>query len=93
MNEEGTEVIPTPIPKGIDLARLVGWDEHGNPILIERFANGGSMLFPLTPCCFASGKGTTNAASGVCCRACYAEVDPYFGAVLTQDDVIVEYVP
>lgn len=37
------------------------------------------MAYPITECCAASGKGTVNAASGVCCRNCYAEVDSIYG--------------
>lgn len=37
------------------------------------------LAYPLTPCCEASGKGSSNVESGVVCRACYHEVDPKFG--------------
>lgn len=38
------------------------------------------IIAPLTECCRASAKGSGNVASGVCCRACYAELDPMMGA-------------
>ncbi|KJL42284.1 hypothetical protein [Microbacterium trichothecenolyticum] len=46
------------------------------------------FLFLLIPCCHASGKGLYDEESEywyVGCRGCYAEVDPKFGAVLTDD--------
>ena len=33
----------------------------------------------LTECCQASGKGSVNSPTGVCCRKCYNPVDPIFG--------------
>jgi hypothetical protein len=38
-----------------------------------------NLAYPLTPCCGASGKGSSNVESGVVCRSCYQEVDPMFG--------------
>jgi len=38
------------------------------------------LVYPLTPCCQASAKGTEY---GTACRACYAEIDPVFGICWT----------
>lgn len=46
---------------------------------IEIVISEDGMAYPITPCCGASGKGTMNAGSGVCCRRCYAEVDSIYG--------------
>lgn len=37
------------------------------------------MIYRLTPCCKASGKGGAGSATGVCCRACYRDVPEMFG--------------
>lgn len=45
------------------------------------------LAYPLTPCCLASGKGSSNVESGVVCRACYREVDAVFGSAAPMYDV------
>lgn len=37
------------------------------------------MLYYVTNCCGASGKGSVNMPSGVCCRACYKDVGAVYG--------------
>lgn len=49
-----------------------GLDQYGNWVAEAPFIG----LFPLTPCCHASGTGS---GEGVACRNCYAYVDSYFG--------------
>ena len=44
------------------------------------------MVMPLTECCRASGKGS-DSATGVVCRACYVEVDTYYGNGWLLDEV------
>lgn len=41
------------------------------------------FVYPLTPCCQASGKGGGN---GVVCRACYHDVETYFGDCWSAGD-------
>ena len=41
-----------------------------------KFAQAGSIVYPLTPCCNASAKGSEG---GIVCRKCYHEVPPGFG--------------
>lgn len=67
---------------------VVGLDSSGYVV-----AESDGMLYPLTPCCYASGKGSVNSPTGVCCRACYAAVEAYLGVVLEQSDVIVRLWP
>jgi hypothetical protein len=43
-----------------------------------RREDGAELLYPLTPCCQASGKGAET-STGVMCRACYREVDVKYG--------------
>lgn len=38
----------------------------------------------VTPCCKASAKGSGNSPTGVCCRACYAPIDPALGGIPAQ---------
>lgn len=47
------------------------------------FGLSDGMVFPLTPCCKATGKG---GGHGVVCRRCYTDVDYDFGdAALTSN--------
>lgn len=39
--------------------------------------------YPVTTCCEATAKGTE---WGICCRACYEEVDSMFGMGWTQEE-------
>lgn len=41
-------------------------------------AMSDGMIYPLTPCHQASGKGS-EVPTGVVCRSCYEEVDPLYG--------------
>lgn len=47
------------------------------------FAAADGVIYPLTGCCAASGKGSVG---GVVCRACYELVSPMFGAAAMADD-------
>ena len=53
-----------------------------------RLARSGSIIYALTPCCGASGKGVEY---GIACRACYCEVDGLYGATFEEKDVIYTY--
>lgn len=44
------------------------------------------LVAPLTACCGASGKGSANVGTGVCCRACYREVPATYGGCLMLGD-------
>lgn len=44
------------------------------------------LVYLLTTCCQASGKGSLNSDTGVVCRACYAEVDMAYGDGAAVDD-------
>lgn len=48
------------------------------------------IVYLLTECCSASGKGSSNSPTGICCRACYRPVDSRFGwaALVTDADVV-----
>lgn len=60
----------------VDIERIVvGQDEVGLIAEIDGFR------FYLTPCCNASAKGSANSPTGVCCRACYEDIDAVFGGV------------
>lgn len=54
-------------------------DATGLPVAFG--ADELGMPFYPTPCCGASGKGSTNSETGVVCRACYREVDEIYGMV------------
>src|SRR3954465_5724620 len=43
----------------------------------------------LTACCRASAKGSTMSPTGVCCRACYAEIDPGLGGIVPTTTTLV----
>lgn len=49
-----------------------GLDFLGNVVVRDEYIG----LYPLTPCCDASGKG---GEYGVMCRSCYVDVDDYYG--------------
>jgi len=65
--------------------RVRGIDADGDPVVplgtpeapICR-DDGAEYLYPLTPCCQASGKGSES-STGVVCRACYREVHIKYG--------------
>lgn len=40
----------------------------------------GTIVYYLTECCGASGKGSANSATGVVCRSCYRQVPASLGA-------------
>lgn len=56
-------------------ARFCGLDAMGNQVVAMDV--GSDWLYALTPCCHASGKGSGDGLT--VCRACYVEVDDYFG--------------
>src|SRR3954468_909149 len=43
----------------------------------------------VTDCCRASAKGSTMSPTGVCCRACYAEIDPGLGGIVPTTTTLV----
>lgn len=59
-------------------SRVVGLDADGD-LLVPLTEGRLDYLAPLTPCCNASGKGTS-APTGVSCRACYRTVSPKYGS-------------
>jgi hypothetical protein len=66
---------------------IVGVDYDGDVIARSEFG----MLYPLTPCCHASGKGAMDDETYeafVECRSCYSEVDDKYGAVYEEKDII-----
>lgn len=42
-------------------------------------ANSDGMIYPLTACCSASGKGSADSPTGVVCRSCYQPVSAVYG--------------
>ncbi|MET9263672.1 hypothetical protein [Amycolatopsis sp. NPDC004079] len=54
---------------------LIPLGEPGRPIYR---ADGSEYLVPLTPCCYATGKGSIG-CEGPVCRGCYYEVDDKYG--------------
>lgn len=73
-----------------DGVTIVGRDRDGDLVACTEFVGGGRMLYPLTPCCKASGKGG-DSLTGVVCRSCYEEVDGKFGGVLSEREVFVNF--
>jgi hypothetical protein len=69
---------PYPHPSGGDVM-IVGRDEVG---LLAESADLPGFRYYLTDCCLASAKGSANSPTGVCCRACYAAIDPALGGVV-----------
>ena len=61
-------------------AELKGLDADGNLVIAADW--NPDYCYALTPCCQATGKGS-DSATGVVCRNCYREVDPYFGGPAT----------
>lgn len=71
----------------IKAERIVGKDHDGLLIAQNVFPNGNRMLYPLTPCCQASDKGTED---GIACRGCYRLLgDDWFGGPLEDEDIAV----
>lgn len=56
------------------IERFRGLDEHGNWVVAD--SDQSTYLYPLTPCCHATGTGTDY---GTACRNCYRLVGWYFG--------------
>jgi hypothetical protein len=57
---------------------------HTAPVVLASVIDGDiavqdGMVYRLTVCCKASGKGSANSPTGVCCRNCYRPVDSKFG--------------
>lgn len=60
----------------------LGFDAQGREVAV----NDG-VIFLLTPCCSATGKGTVNCSTGLCCRGCYEELyDWEYGMSWTVGD-------
>ena len=73
-----------------DLApRIVGIDADGDLV-----GEDYGMLYALTPCCHASGKGMghDDDEGYVGCRKCHEWVDWKFGDVYTADDLVARVV-
>lgn len=70
-----------------DLApRIVGIDSDGDLV-----ASDYGMLYPLTPCCHASGKGMGHDDEDggyVGCRSCHEEVDDKYGMVYDDSHIL-----
>jgi hypothetical protein len=59
---------------------------EGEPTFIGRSDYGGKITFyPLSDCCQATGKGVEY-GSGVACRACYEELDAFYGGFWSESD-------
>lgn len=74
---------------------ILGLDEHGDLIARTEADIQPLFFFLLTPCCFASGKGSYSDERDegiVVCRNCYREVSPKFGSALTERDIVVAVV-
>jgi hypothetical protein len=54
---------------------------------LSEIVPGKSLAYYVTPCCGRDGKGSANSPTGVCCRGCYAAVDPIFGTGPSAADV------
>nr|WP_172692649.1 hypothetical protein [Mycolicibacterium sp. CBMA 213] len=50
--------------------------------------DGGIQLYPLTPCCAATGKGSD---SGIVCRRCYRDVGHEYGGFWYADERTVMF--
>lgn len=61
---------------------FLGLDADRNQV--HRDPDVSGLVYALTPCCNATGKGAS-VPSGVVCRSCYREVDGYFGGQATVD--------
>ncbi len=83
-SDNSTRTIPDDLIT--DDLKIVGMDSEGDLV-----AESHGMLFPLTHCCLASGKGA-ECETGVVCRSCYEEVDPIYGAVYEDADVQVRLI-
>jgi len=72
---------------------VVGVDEDGDLVASADWAVPGEteFLYPLTPCCHATGKGMDSGLDddfgGVGCRNCYQWVDPKYGGFVTPEQV------
>lgn len=62
--------------------RVIRTAHHG------AFGEWDNIVYPLTDCCEASGKGSESSPTGVVCRACYRQVPIRMAraALLTDED-------
>lgn len=60
---------------------VIGLDESGNVVVEDE-----GITYPLTPCHFASAKGSQGLTV---CRVCYEEVSDYFGGIAHATDFVV----
>lgn len=82
MTTETTTVLP-------DSYRLDGvYGTYIVRVARSQYGEQHTVYVPLTECCEASGKGSMDIdGEGITvCRACYAEVDPMFGACWVGDE-------
>jgi hypothetical protein len=68
--------------RGLQVDEMITKFEHNG----DTYATDNDGVWPLTPCCQATGKGSTNSDTGVICRACYDDVDPFYGDFWTHDE-------
>jgi hypothetical protein len=69
------------LPTGFDAVEdIVGLDAEG--CVVIRFSTDHTAV--LTPCCYASGKGSGDSISGVVCRTCYRDVHHKHGGSHTE---------
>ncbi|WP_051047300.1 hypothetical protein [Nocardia asiatica] len=77
------------LPASFDAVEdILGLDAEG--CIVIRFGTDHTTV--LTPCCHASGKGSSDSISGVVCRACYREVHHKHGGIdaeiaIARDDL------
>lgn len=85
----GDDVLPVRLADGRTIPlprrmadRVRGVDAYGYVVVAaDDITNpdGSEFLYPLTPCCYASGKGSIDSVTGVVCRSCYCDVEDVFG--------------
>lgn len=57
------------------------------PVVLDAYSTGALYVYPLTPCCHASGKGwMDDDGFGVVCRNCMKWVDDLFGMCWPPED-------
>jgi hypothetical protein len=54
------------------------------PVGEVRWVTDGNTVYPTTPCC---GAIATGSMEGTACRACYTELDDYFGIAFSMAEV------